>query len=589
MRSVSIPFTLSLLVPALACDTANVSPDDTATDTFREGWTNADDPSLLSPDFEFKFSALPTEGSATKIPWAGSYWPTYKDAINDRWEGPNTMSPAKKYEVAFGLSGVEDAVSAENGVDSVSAYSEECTSDDQCDPDKGSVCAKRTGESTGACTETWFGICHAWAPAAILEEEPTKGVTYNGVEFKINDLKALMSFVYGKGLHVKFLSLRCNDKGDDPGVADKPACKDTNPGSFHVAIANLVGLQGRSLVEDRTYDYEVWNQPIRSFKVTLNETITAKEANERLGGGALLSKDEFDANVAANAWKQLTSVPVSEGQGLRVQMKGSGDGDLYVRWNDQPSASSYHCRPYEGGSQELCELTVPAGATSAKIAVHGYTNADVDVTVELREATGDAYAYNPEAASLRLLRTELRWIGESPSTLDGNLGGIIDNYTSKDIYDYILELDGSGEIIGGEWLGSSRENHPDFLWLPIQKYNATIGKVAYNDVRELFELAAGEPLAPEGGLDVSDTVSSDEWKHYSIEVDADAEATLTVQSGDADLYVRKGSKPTAASYDCRPYHSGTKTEECSLSGAGTYHISVHGYSSSSDYSLKVVE
>ena len=45
-----------------------------------------------------------------------------------------------------------------------------CTTDAECAADKGSVCAKRAGQTAGTCSETWFGICHAWSPAALMEK-----------------------------------------------------------------------------------------------------------------------------------------------------------------------------------------------------------------------------------------------------------------------------------------------------------------------------------------------------------------------------------------------------------------------------------
>lgn len=39
--------------------------------------------------------------------------------------------------------------------------------------------------------------------------------------------------------------------------------------------------------------------------------------------------------------------------------------------------------------------------------------------------------------------------------------------------DYILELDFSGRIIGGKWLGSSKDRHPDLLWMPKAKIQWT--------------------------------------------------------------------------------------------------------------------
>jgi xanthomonalisin len=51
-------------------------------------------------------------------------------------------------------------------------------------------------------------------------------------------------------------------------------------------------------------------------------------------------------------------------------------------------------------------------------------------------------------------------------------------------------------------------------------------------------------------------------------------------SGDADMYVKRGSAPTTSSYDCRPYVAGN-SETCNISPstAGTYYIMVRAYSS----------
>jgi hypothetical protein len=39
----------------------------------------------------------------------------------------------------------------------------------------------------------WWGHCHAWAAASILEPEPRREVTQNGVTFHVGDLKGLLS------------------------------------------------------------------------------------------------------------------------------------------------------------------------------------------------------------------------------------------------------------------------------------------------------------------------------------------------------------------------------------------------------------
>jgi hypothetical protein len=51
-------------------------------------------------------------------------------------------------------------------------------------------------------------------------------------------------------------------------------------------------------------------------------------------------------------------------------------------------------------------------------------------------------------------------------------------------------------------------------------------------------------------------------------------------TGDADLYVKFGSAPTVASFDCRPFKTGNN-ETCPLASpqTGTYYVMVYGYSS----------
>ena len=77
--------------------------------------------------------------------------------------------------------------------------------------------------------------------------------------------------------------------------------------------------------------------------------------------------------------------------------------------------------------------------------------------------------------------------------------------------------------------------------------------------------------------------------HYAIVVPAGA-TNLSVRisggSGDADLYLRRGSAPTTSSYDCRPYLSGN-SETCAVAApqAATWYIMLRAYSSFSGTTL----
>jgi hypothetical protein len=569
-----------------------------------EAWGSADNPALFSGSLDFNVDALPRSGQATKIPWAGNYWPVYQDSINDKWDGPNSTSAAAKYGSAFNVAGVEDAVSKYHGIDGQTSR-KACTQDSECNAQIGEACAKRVGATSGRCIPTWWGICHAWAPGSIILPEPKKPVTYNGVTFKVQDLKALGTLVFDK-TETKFVSLRCNDDETGDGISfDKygrplggagNACIDTNPGTYHVLITNYLGKQGESFVEDRTYDDEVWNQPLRGYRITEQKEVTALEANKLIGvppeGGTTTNRS---GSVAKNAWNHLGAFAVTPGTQLAVSMTGTGDPDLHVRFGSQPTASAYDCRPYADGATEACNIAVPTGATQAYVSVLGYADANTfDVAVTAGGSIPTTYVFNANARKLYKVHMDVDYISESPENVDGNLSSTIDRYTRTDRYDYILEVDGAGKIIGGEWIGNSKRNHPDFVWLPVRSTVTTVagGKISYANVKMLLDLSVAEdgPVTPgvEKVVNDSGAIAKSAWKQlgpYKLAAGKTLTATMT-GDGDADLYVRKGAAPTAATYDCRPYQDGTN-ETCSIVGPADVYVGVNGYATTSNYALEI--
>ncbi|MEE4245424.1 MAG: S8 family serine peptidase, partial [Kangiellaceae bacterium] len=99
-----------------------------------------------------------------------------------------------------------------------------------------------------------------------------------------------------------------------------------------------------------------------------------------------------------------------------------------------------------------------------------------------------------------------------------------------------------------------------------------------------FTEASGGGGGAEGGSASLTNLSGSRgaWDHYTLEIPAGM-STFTVAmgggSGDADLYVRFGAQPTTSAYDCPPYRNGNN-ETCNISNpqAGTWHISIRGYS-----------
>jgi hypothetical protein len=344
---------------------------------------------------EMNLKKLPTTGVHTPAPWAGPYWPTYQDSINVKWN-QGQPSAAEKYAKAFGkdVATFMNNVSKKNGIDSQSTR-RKCSSNNDCSGlTDGSQCSIRAGKTSGYCIPTWFGICHAWAPAAILEAEPNCPVTHNGVTFQPMDLKALVSSIYdGAKISTVFTGARFNggtDTTDSYGRHSNNAFRDLNPAYFHIASANLLGKLNTTFVVDVTAGSEVWNQPVRGFKV------------------------------------------------------------------------------YEKTAMSL--------ASAAKT-FYGL----------------QTYPWNSAAKSIVYVKSRLSWIFETYT--DGGLvsSGQINQYTTGAYYTYLLELDAAGNIIGGEWVYDSDENHPDFLWLPKAKPAAnTVTSVglSYADVSMLLKKSA---------------------------------------------------------------------------------------------------
>jgi hypothetical protein len=90
-----------------------------------------------------------------------------------------------------------------------------------------------------------------------------------------------------------------------------------------------------------------------------------------------------------------------------------------------------------------------------------------------------------------------------------------------------------------------------------------------------------------GGLDEEGTIAQAEEKRTETStLKAGNYLFAMTGTGDADLYVRVGTAPTATLYDCRPYKSGSK-ESCkvNLTTDAPIHVMVRGYAASSTYKL----
>lgn len=137
--------------------------------------------------------------------------------------------------------------------------------------------------------EPWMGICHGWAAVSIMMPPAMVPFTVLGaagvrVKWFPHDVAAMQSLAWANGgtyeydsargtwreFQTNFIGGRCNNKKPDTyrnGRLKDQNCFDNNPGTFLLALGNMVGRKGFSFVMDKTFDYEVWNQPVDSYSV----------------------------------------------------------------------------------------------------------------------------------------------------------------------------------------------------------------------------------------------------------------------------------------------------------------------------------
>ena len=362
-----------------------------------DAWDSLNSPErfakFLDEKLEYHLALLPLSGKASKQPWPATYWPTYEDSTNVRWDGPDSLSPLEKYDLVF------NDWAPPTDFDDLKPYPASCgttdwepgyydalgpaarwmsefrghwrTHDGLDNDNDGDVdeCHDRDG------IDTWWGLCHAWTPAALVEDEPIHPVEMGGVIFYPSDLKALMITAYDYS-RAMVIGGRCRAQyveRDDNGRIVNQDCRDTNPGTFHIITANLLGRFGTGFAEDRTYSDEVWNQPVYAYTV------------DRL--------EEVDET-----------------------------GALKLLFPETPPPERY---PFNDDAKRWAEIEV-----------------------------------------------SMQYVTESLPSRDPILPHLR-RYLRTDRYHYLLELDGVGAIIGGEWIqagatgpGGGFSNQPDFLWYP---------------------------------------------------------------------------------------------------------------------------
>ncbi|MGZ3773638.1 MAG: hypothetical protein ACXVCY_06550 [Pseudobdellovibrionaceae bacterium] len=326
-----------------------------------------------------------TSGTVQVQPWSGDYWAYAAGILGARFRDQEFVF-LYDWQKRFDLISSYPAskVLAVQGQMGVKLLSPSEKYDLVVGDDSGNFTAsmwaqgKKYNDAYGS-VESWMGICHGWAPAAIMEPRPEKTIEVSSfdekwkVQLNPSDIKGLTSYSWAtNNFQAMTLGSRCNKKNparDENGRLKDPECFDINPATWHLVVTHLVGLSKRSFVMDATYDYEVWNQPVMGYSYTYFNPQTRKPQNNLQE--ALVTRESF----TSDRFSKYRSAQASSFVGISMKVG-------YVA---------------ETMSNEM------------------------DTDSPLQDA--------------------VRWVQ----------------------YDYDLELDSAGKIIGGEWY---IEAHPDFVWIP---------------------------------------------------------------------------------------------------------------------------
>ncbi|HIF9067710.1 TPA: ricin-type beta-trefoil lectin domain protein [Photobacterium damselae] len=285
---------LIYLLPILS-STTFASPYSTYTNNDQnEPWVDQPEVFIgnkIITNLEALYNKAPHEYSLKPQPWSGSFWPTRRGGIGWRYAANpndfghfswadyqkitwkdfydytyvkrpsnsyhywqiNNLSPAEKYDLLVG----------DRNFSLTQA-------------------AWKVGQIFGGLTagdvNPWLGNCDGWSASALTLPRPTKPVTvkdYTGKDliFYPSDIKALATQLWTNSISendYRQMGGRCYEyhpKKDSNGRIIDSACRDINPGIWHIIVLNQIGIYHKGFVLDSASTAEIRNQPSVGYSI----------------------------------------------------------------------------------------------------------------------------------------------------------------------------------------------------------------------------------------------------------------------------------------------------------------------------------
>jgi len=242
--------------------------------------------------------ALPDSGTVSKSPWSGYFWPVSSGGFAHRYRAKDYSIPNQPAD--FNTAQEKDRQQQINDIYSPAEKYDILMGDTDFTLTNAMIANKNS-----ANVPPWVGYCHGWAPASYMEKRPEKAQvevpSADGkytIRFYNNDIRGLAALKWANSpANVYLIGGRCEGgMRDDNQHQLNQNCFDTNPGTWHIVVANMVGVERRSFIMDADADISIWNQPVLGYSAKYWNPLTEQFVpliEARVPYSAFKGKDKF--------------------------------------------------------------------------------------------------------------------------------------------------------------------------------------------------------------------------------------------------------------------------------------------------------
>ncbi|SKA63279.1 Zn-dependent metalloprotease [Enterovibrio nigricans DSM 22720] len=285
---------------------------------------------------------------------------------------------------------------------------------------------------------------------------------------------------------------------------------------------------------------------------------------------------------------------------------GTGNADLYVKYNGWPTTSDFDCASTGNNNDEYCDVTFQGSGEYNVLVIAESDYNGATIQMDLVEAPPQELSVGETVSNLSGVRGDTLFyrfaIPDDENSLRVELSGgtgDADLYLRKGASPSLTEYDCRPYYWGNEETCTASGSPGDEFYVMLHGYSS------FSNTSITLSLEPQDSQQPEDRADPIDPStpasnlqgSAGEAFYYSFTVtsagvlaggDVAALSATSLNSdnitivlsgglGDADLYVRAGQAPTTAVYDCRSISSSNQ-EACSLSNlsAGVYYVMIYG-------------